>query len=135
MGIGKSLIVTRLNSIIFHTQNLTSNKDFYQKVFNLKVGSYEKDGINVPDESISYVNFDMNGVLLCFELGSHTDRATLVLNVDDFDNFKDTTKGQGIEILKQGDSWLKIKDPDGRSVIVEQNKCSQQIKSLIEPIK
>lgn len=50
-----------VNSIIFHTQNLAANKSFYQKVFGFEVGTYQKNGITLPDESETYVNFHVNG--------------------------------------------------------------------------
>lgn len=111
-----------VNSIIFHTQNLVANKSFYQKLFGFKVGTYEKDGSHVPDESETHFNFHVDGLLLCFESGSHTDKATLVLHVASLADFKNQASRQGIEILKQTDFWLKIKDPDGRSLVVEQKQ-------------
>lgn len=111
-----------INSIIFHTQNLAANKSFYQGLFGFNVGTYEKDGKQVPDESETYFNFHVDGLLLCFESGSPTDKATLVLHVITLADFKNQVSRKGIEILKQTEHWLKIKDPDGRSLIVEQKR-------------
>ena len=112
---------TVVNSIIFHTQNVKLNKDFYQKLFGFKVGTYEKDGNTLPDESEKYVNFHTDGLLLCFEEGTSPDRGTLVLHVANLQQFKLTLAQNNVEILKQSDTWLKIKDPEARTLIVEQH--------------
>lgn len=113
---------TVINSIIFHTQNLAANKSFYQELFGFDVGTYEKDGKQVPDESETYLNFHIDGLLLCFEFGSHTDKATLVIQVANLVDFKARMARRNIDILKQTEFFLKIKDPDGRSLIVEQKQ-------------
>jgi catechol 2,3-dioxygenase-like lactoylglutathione lyase family enzyme len=111
-----------VNSVIFHTRNLAENKSFYKKHFGFKVGTYEKDGKHVPDESETYFNFHVDRLLLCFDFGSHTDEATLVLHVTSLADFKNQVSHEGIEILKQTDFWLKINDPDGRTLIIEQKR-------------
>ena len=90
-------------------------------MFGFKVGTYEKDGKTVPDESDKYVNFHTDGLLLCFEEGSSTDKGTLVLHVADLQQFKRDLGKNNIEVHKQGETWLKIKDPEGRLLIVEQH--------------
>jgi len=113
---------TVVNSVIFHTQNLFANKSFYQNFFDFKIGTYEKDNKQVPDESDTYFNFHIDGLLLCFESGSHTDKATLVIHVANLNDFKNRLARQNIDILKQTDFFLKIKDPDGRSLLIEQKQ-------------
>ena len=112
--------VTKLNSIIFHTSNLTSLRDFYENHFGLKVGTFEKNGQPVPDCSESYVNYQMNGMLLCFEQeDGRCDLGTVVLNVESLPEFKERLTTSKIPVSGDVNKWLKVKDPDGRTIILE----------------
>jgi catechol 2,3-dioxygenase-like lactoylglutathione lyase family enzyme len=83
----------KLNSVIYHTKNLAQIREFYESTFGLKVGAHEKDGKTVPDCSEKYVNFVLDGeTLLCFEIDGGPS------------------------------NWIKVKDPDCRSLIFEQER-------------
>ena len=113
--------MTILNSIIFHTKNLEKVKKFYQSTFDLKVGQYLKNGEMVPDESDSYVNFDLNGTLFCFEkTDKEIEIGTAVLHVKSLSVMKERLQLQNINFTGDGVRWIKINDPEGRSLIVEQ---------------
>ena len=110
----------RVNSIIFHTTRLPELRAFYEGKLGLPTGTYEKDGKVLADFSDSYVNYHLNGVLLCFENdGDRTDLGTVVLNVDNFAAFKSRMENEGLKILSGNAHFFKIKDPEGRSMIIE----------------
>ncbi|MGZ3782691.1 MAG: VOC family protein [Pseudobdellovibrionaceae bacterium] len=110
----------KINSIIFHTTNLTALRDFYESTLELEVGSFEKDGQMLPDCSETYVNYDINGVLLCFEYEhNRVDQGTIVINVESITRIKTKLDNLNIPFMGDGLHWLKVKDPDGRSLIIE----------------
>lgn len=117
-----TILGMKLNSIIFHTNNLGTVREFYQQVLNLKVGTYEKDGKVIPDCSETYVNFEMiGGTLFCFEHHpSRVDSGTAVIHVADPSKLKESLQKKGLEFQGDNPTWIKIKDPDGRSLIFEQ---------------
>ncbi len=110
----------KLNSVIFHTVNLQQIRSFYTELLGLPVGTYKKDGVDVPDESASYVNFKLGESLLCFEEeGNRIDLGTVVLNVQNIDQLKETTRKSGTIILKESPHFFISVDPDGRELIFE----------------
>jgi hypothetical protein len=110
----------KLNSVIFHTTRFKEMRDFYEGVLSFSIGTFEKDGESVPDFSDSYVNYDLDGTLLCFEYDQkRTDLGTIVINVVDFKEFREKLEHAGVAILTGNDSYFKIKDPEGRSIIIE----------------
>ncbi len=110
----------KLNSVIFHTSQLVELRRFYEGVLTLSIGTFEKDGKTLPDFSDSYVNYDLGGTLLCFEFDpKRTDLGTVVINVLDFNAFRGKLERAGVAILKGNDSYFKVKDPEGRSIIFE----------------
>lgn len=110
----------KLNSVIFHSPNISSLRDFYEGKLNLPTGTYEKDGVEVSDLSDNYVNYHISGGLLCFENeGDRLDLGTVVINVEDFEKFQLSLKDHGVVILAGNEHWFKIKDPDGRTLIFE----------------
>lgn len=114
------LACMKLNSVIFHTSRLREMRDFYEGVLSFSIGTFEKDGKSVPDFSDSYVNYDLGGTLLCFEFDpKRTDLGTVVINVLDFNTFRGKLESAGLAILTGNDSYFKIKDPEGRSIIIE----------------
>jgi predicted enzyme related to lactoylglutathione lyase len=57
---------------------------------------------------------------LCFETeAGRTDIGTIVLNVADFANYRKQVEAAGVKILNGADTFFKIKDPEGRSLIIE----------------
>lgn len=112
--------VVHLNSIIFHTNNLKQVRAFYTELLGLVVGTYSKDGRQVPDESENYVNFQLGSSLLCFEKeGDRVDLGTLVLNVENLNQVKQALHQAGVKILKQSQHFFIAADPDGRELIFE----------------
>ena len=110
----------KLNSIIFHTSKLSEIRAFYEEKLNLPTGTFVKENQTAPDFSESYVNYHLDGGLLCFETDTHrTDIGTIVLNVKDFSGFRAQVEKAGIKILGAGEHYFKIKDPEGRSLIIE----------------
>ncbi len=110
----------QLNSVIFHTKQLSQLRLFYEEKLNLPTGTYVKENVTLPDFSESYVNYHIGGGLLCFEFDENkTDLGTVVLNVDHFSEFKKKVEKVGIQIVKENDHYFKINDPDGRTLIIE----------------
>ena len=110
----------KINSIIFHTNRSTEIRDFYERKLSLKIGTYEKDGQVVPDCSETYVNYDIDSILLCFEIDKErSDIGTVVLKVENFMNLKMHLEQQRFNIVSGNDFYFKIKDPEGRELIFE----------------
>ena len=111
----------RLNSVIFHTDNLPELRAFYEGVLGFPTGTYVKDGKAVPDHSDTYVNYHLAGGLLCFEEedGAPVDIGTVVINVEDFAGFRARVEKAGIEVKIGSPRFFMIEDPEGRSLIIE----------------
>jgi predicted enzyme related to lactoylglutathione lyase len=113
-------ICMTLNSVIFHTSRLAELREFYEEKLLLQTGTYVKENKTVPDYSDSYVNYHLGGTLLCFETeAGRTDIGTIVLNVADFANYRKQVEAAGVKVLNGADTFFKIKDPEGRSLIIE----------------
>ncbi len=113
--------IMKINSIIFHTTRLNELRDFYEGKLGLSVGTYVKENKTVPDCSDSYVNYHLDGILLCFEYEEgRTDKGTIVVNVPDLEKARSSMEQNGVAIVAGKDFYFKIKDPEGRSIIVEQ---------------
>jgi predicted enzyme related to lactoylglutathione lyase len=109
-----------LNSIIFHTSRLSDLRVFYEEKLQLPTGTYVKENKTVPDYSDTYVNYHLGGTLLCFETeAGRTDIGTIVLNVPDLTNYRKQIEAAGVKILSGSEAYFKIKDPEGRSLIIE----------------
>ena len=109
-----------LNSVIFHTSRLAEIREFYEEKLLLQTGTYVRENKTVPDYSDSYVNYHLGGTLLCFEAeAGRTDIGTIVLNVPDFLNYRKLVETAGVKIVEGKDTYFKVKDPEGRSIIVE----------------
>lgn len=112
--------MTKLNSVVFHTSRLPELRKFYEGILKLPTGTFQRDGKVLPDYSESYVNYHIEGALLCFETdGDRTDIGTIILNVDGFANFRMKLEQDGVQIVGGNDHYFKIKDPEGRSIIFE----------------
>lgn len=110
----------KLNSVIFHTSRLKEIREFYEGKLNLTIGTFLKNGKEASDHSETYVNYRVGEALLCFEIDrDRTDMGTVVLNVADFNGFKRRLEDDGIEIIGRNAHYFKIKDPEGRSLIIE----------------
>jgi len=110
----------KLNSVIFHTQRLSEIRDFYEDLLQLPTGTYVKENKTVDDFSDSYVNYYIDGALLCFETDAQrTDVGTVVLNVLDFAGFRARVKSLGLKVLADNENYFKIEDPEGRTLIIE----------------
>lgn len=111
----------KLNSIIFHTSNLRNLREFYENKLGLKVGTFEKNGEVISDCSDTYVNYNLNGVLFCFEFEEgRCDLGTAVVNVTSLVDFKNRMERFRIQVVGDGRRFVKIKDPDGRTLIIEE---------------
>jgi len=110
----------KLNSVIFHTSRLKEIREFYEGKLKLVIGTYLKEGKEVSDHSETYVNYRVGDALLCFEIdGDRTDMGTVVLNVADFSGLKKQLEDDGTKIAGGNAHYFKIKDPEGRSLIIE----------------
>ncbi len=110
----------KLNSVIFHSNRLSELRDFYENKLALTFGSYEKNGIELPDCSETYVNYDIGGVLLCFEVDNdRSDIGTVVFKVENFSILKIRLEQAGIKIISGNEFYFKIKDTEGRGLIFE----------------
>lgn len=110
----------KFNAAIFHTSRLSEIREFYEKILKLPTGTYVKEDQTVADFSNSYVNYHLDGALLCFEFDTdRTDIGTVVLNVEDFADYRVRLEQKGIKIIGANNNYFKIKDPDGRTLIIE----------------
>lgn len=110
----------KLNSIVFHTGRLNEIRSFYEEKLQLPTGTYVRENKTLPDYSDNYVNYYVDGALLCFETDfERTDVGTIVLNVPDFISFRKRIENLGIEVSAGNDNYFKIRDPDGRTLIIE----------------
>ena len=93
----------KINSIIFHTTNLQSIRDFYESTLELTVSLFEKDRKLLPDYSETYVNYDIKGLLLCFEFeNDRVDLGTVVINVESLIILKNKLDNLNIPITGDG---------------------------------
>lgn len=109
----------RLDSIVFNTRDLPRVRAFYADVLGVKVGTYEKDGKTLPDESATYVNFRAGDTLLCFETGENVETGTIVLACPDLAAARTALKLRGVSIAREHPAFVIVKDPDGRDVILQ----------------
>lgn len=110
----------KINSIIFHTTRLSEVREFYEEKLNLSTGTYVKENKTVPDFDDTYVNYYIDGSLLCFEGDSErTDMGTIVLSVSDLEAHRARIEKAGVSIVAGNDQFFKVKDPEGRSLIFE----------------
>ena len=73
--------VKSLNSVVFHTENLDKVISFYTDVLFLEVGEYVDNGKTVQDISDNHVNFALDEMLLCFEVGQRTDKGLSLIHI------------------------------------------------------
>jgi hypothetical protein len=110
----------KLNAIIFHTTRLVELRNFYEGILNLPLGTFEKNGEMRADYNDTYVNYHLEGGLLCFESDPvRNDQGTVVLTVKNFNETRAQLESRGVSIVGRGEFWIKIKDPEGRSIILE----------------
>lgn len=111
------------DSVIFKTRDLRAIRSFYEQQLGFPTGTYEKNGVRLPDHSDLYVNYHIGGGLIGFEVeagGSiEPDKADLVIRVQGFEEFKSHVEDQGIELVHETQIFFMIKDPDGRTLIFE----------------
>ena len=109
-----------LNSVIFHTSRLDEIRNFYEGLLELPTGTYVKNNETLPDYADSYVNYHLDGAMLCFEQEENrTDMGTIIIKVQDLSSFLERLKRKGIKIIQENQHYFKIKDPEGRSIIFE----------------
>ena len=111
--------IKSINSIVFHTEHLEKLKSFYSDILFLDLAEYEEEGKPTQDISNEHVNYVLSDTLLCFESGQHTDKGTIILNVEDLKESKEILNNLEVKILKEAEGWLMIQDPDGRTIIFE----------------
>jgi catechol 2,3-dioxygenase-like lactoylglutathione lyase family enzyme len=112
--------VTRLDSVVFETPNLALVRGFYLQHLGLRVGTFERDGKVLPDESEKYVNFDLNGTLLGFEAGAGSQLGTVVLAVSGLAAMLGELASAGVVPIRARDNFAIILDPDGREIILQE---------------
>jgi catechol 2,3-dioxygenase-like lactoylglutathione lyase family enzyme len=110
--------ILRLDSVVFETPDVARARKFYVDVLGLRVGTYEKAGKKVADESETYFNLDVGGTLLGFERGQ-TQTGTVVLAVKNLMSMLEALKQQHIAPKKTGPGFAIITDPDGREIILQ----------------
>ena len=111
--------ITGLDSVVFETADLPRVRAFYAAVLGLRVGTCERDGRVVPDESERYVNFDLGGTLLCFECGPAAQLGTIVLRVRDLAAVVADLGARGIVPARRRESFAILTDPEGREIILQ----------------
>ncbi len=109
----------RFDSVVFNTRDLPRVRAFYRDVLGLKVGTFEKEGRQLPDESAKYVNFCAGDTLLCFEIGDSVETGTIVLACADLVAAKAELERAKVKLVKDHPAFLIIHDPDGREVILQ----------------
>jgi hypothetical protein len=110
----------KLNSIIFHTGKLSEIRAFYEEKLNFPTGTYVKENKTLDDFSDGYVNYHLNGTLICFETDENrTDVGSIVVNVENFQDFRNRIEKMDIKILGGNEHFFKVKDPEGRTIIIE----------------
>lgn len=110
--------MVRLESVILTTKDLQSIRDFYTSVLRLQVGAYEKDGILVEDADDDYVNFEINGMIIGFHRSREVGLGSLVFLVD-LEEFRTRLTLNGQVPFKDKNGWIRLKDPDGRTIILQ----------------
>ena len=111
--------MTKLDSLVLATDDLAAVRAFYRDALGFRVGTFEKDGKTVPDESDTYVNFDCNGVLLGFELGGAPQLATIVVKVDRLESVLADLATKGITPERRKAEFAVIRDPEGRELVLQ----------------
>src|SRR5688500_11921907 len=108
-----------LDSLVLATDDLAAVRAFYRDALGFRVGTFEKDGKTVPDESDTYVNFDCDGMLLGFELGGAPQLATIVVKVESLESTLSDLAAKGIAPERTKPSFAVIRDPEGREIILQ----------------
>jgi catechol 2,3-dioxygenase-like lactoylglutathione lyase family enzyme len=109
----------KLDSVVLATDDLAAVRAFYRDALGFRVGTFEKDGKTVPDESDTYVNFDCDGVLLGFDLGGAPQLATIVVKVDRLEPVLAELAAKGILPERTKPTFAVIRDPEGREVLLQ----------------
>lgn len=109
----------RLNSFIYYTADLPTIRRFYADTLGLEVGTYEHDGKIVPDESPTYVNFNLGGTLLGFEAAKAAETGSIVFEVESVEQAVAGLAQMGIQPEKRTDKFAIIRDPEGREIILQ----------------
>ena len=113
----------KFNSVVFSSIRISELRAFYEGKLGFPTGTYQKNGETIPDFSESYVNYHVGGGLVGFEQEQGENAAAgngdIILNVSDFDRFREKVKAAGIPIIKENSFFFAIKDPEGRTLIFE----------------
>lgn len=110
----------KLNSVVFHTSQLALLREFYEGKLGLTVGTYVRENKTVEDCSDSYVNYYLGDCLLSFEEApGRTDVGSVIFTVPDFAKYREDLEKKGVTLLKNTDRFFKIKDLEGRSILIE----------------
>lgn len=113
------MAIRRLDSVVFETPDLPRLRRFYTETLALRVATFERGGKTLPDESESYVNFEVGGTLLGFERGKAAQLGTVVLAVDELDALLAELARKGVKPERARANFTIIRDPDGREVILQ----------------
>lgn len=112
--------VSTLDSVVFHTTALPAVRHFYKTILGLQVGTFEKNSNAVADANERYVNYLCGGTLLCFEAGKTTELGAIVLLTRDVLQAKLDLRAAGVNIKQERDQWLRFRDPDGRTILLQE---------------
>jgi catechol 2,3-dioxygenase-like lactoylglutathione lyase family enzyme len=110
-----------LSSITFHSANLEKIRSFYVDILTLSVNSYKEGDLGVTNEGPGHVYFNLNNALLCFEKGDHIDLGSVVIQVEDLVSALAELRAKEVYIVRSSFNYILVKDPDGRSIILEQS--------------
>ena len=110
-----------LDSVIFETTNLEDIRAFYERLLGFPIARYEKEGSVIEDVTPQHVNYRIGSSLVGFELGPKADTGSIVVRVADLANFRKGLDGR-LSFAKSESFFVSLADPDGREVIVEENR-------------
>jgi catechol 2,3-dioxygenase-like lactoylglutathione lyase family enzyme len=112
-------VIRKLDSVVFDTADLSATRRFYAEVLGLAVGTFERDGKTLPDESDRYVNFKVGDTLLGFEAAQTAQTGTIVLQVESLPEALAAVAAKGVRPHKARENFAIIRDPEGRELILQ----------------
>lgn len=111
------------DSVVFHSNKLSEVRAFYEGKLGFSIGTFEKNGEQLPDHSESYINYQVGDALIGFEKEDseipQSSIGDLVIRVSEFETLKSKVKQAAIPIVKESQFFFMINDPEGRTLIFE----------------
>ena len=115
-----------LDSVVFKTLNLNRIRNFYERLLELPIAQYEKEGREVEDVTDHHVNYQIGNHLIGFEVGEKIDTGSLVLRVSNLNKIRMILEKK-LTLIKSQSFFISFFDPDGREIIVEQVNYTNQV--------